>query len=53
MAAGVLFLLLSIGLTLSDVTTYIGHVRDMVFIAGMAVFAAGAIFYGLARTARL
>ena len=50
MACGVVFLLFSMALTLSEVTTFIAQVRIVVLIAGLTALAAGAILYGLARS---
>ena len=50
MAIGVGFLLLSIVLSLGEVTVSVARVRIVVSIAGIAALAAGAVFYMLARS---
>ncbi len=49
MTAGVVLLLFTITLTLSEMTTSIAHVRDVVFVVGIAALLIGGAFYGLAR----
>ena len=49
-AAGVGCLIMCILFTLSEVTTSIARLRDVLFIAGVLAMIVGAVFYGLART---
>ena len=53
MAVGVAFLILFIFLSLNDVTTEVARASKVIFIVGIAILAAGAVLYGLARSPRI
>lgn len=50
MALGVVLMLVFVGLSLGEVTTAITRASNVVLVAGIATFVAGAVFYALART---
>ncbi len=50
MAIGIAFLLFFIVLSISEDSTSVAQVRIVMSIAGIAAFAAGAVFYMLARS---